>query len=227
LTPPNLNDAVDYYVGLLILQYRGLPKASQTIAILLKQAVADLMAASLATCFNLDVAVGPQLDVLGKYIGAPRDIGPPAARPYYGFGTYAGGTNPIGFRNYEENSNLTGVWSSYLFQGAANTDLTDEAYRLILQLKIILNASDGTLASIDNYLQEFFAGAIQVTDNMNMTLTYEVPDNLPVDVTTLTGYLPKPMGVGITVLTYSGLVRVLMDGTTIRVLSDGSTERVL
>jgi hypothetical protein len=225
---PTLASLVSYYQDLIILQYKGLPNAEGTIGLLVTEALVNLLSFYLADAFTLSTAAGDQLDIIGKYVGVPRDIGPAEAEPFFGFADYDGsfGTT-IGFRNYAGSTNLTGVWDNYLGVGQQNTNLSDAAYSLIIQLKIILNANDGTLSSIQRYLNTFFPNQIFVTDNENMTLSYEVATNLPVSVATITPFLPKPMGVGISVSAFSGVTRVLMDGTTIRVLADGSTERVL
>ncbi len=199
MSAPSLNALVDQYVDRLILQYRDKPRARATIAILLKQAVADALADSLATCFNLATAVGPQLDIVGKYIGVPRNVGPAGSTDFYGFQNYGGTGNTIGFRNYPGTTNLTGVWETYTDGDGPDTDLNDIEYRLVLQLKVILNANDGTNASIMAYLNQFFPGQVAMVDNQDMTVTYTVSPDVPIDTTTLAAYLPKPMGVGITV----------------------------
>lgn len=62
----------DYYSDLLILQYKTLPKARATISALVKQAVDGGFLLQLVNAFNLDTAIGKQLDILGKYIGLNR-----------------------------------------------------------------------------------------------------------------------------------------------------------
>jgi hypothetical protein len=66
------NEIVDYYVNLLILQYRGKPKARATIDALVRMAVVDQLPVALQNAFNLDTAEGVQLDTLGKIVGASR-----------------------------------------------------------------------------------------------------------------------------------------------------------
>lgn len=63
---------IDYYVDLLILQYRGLTKARATVDQLVKMAVADQIYTEVQDAFNLDAAEGLQLDVLGTIVGASR-----------------------------------------------------------------------------------------------------------------------------------------------------------
>ena len=213
-----------YYSALLPIQYRGLARADATIQILAKAGIADMLFSQFGPAFDLATAVGPQLDILGEYIGVPRDIGPASSIPYYGFALSGGGGNTNGLTAATGNVNTTGVFYQSTSTGQQHTDLLDTAYQFILQLKIILNASDGTLASIQQYLATFFRNLVYVVDNADMTLTYSVSVNCPVPVSVLTGYLPKPMGVGITVNTFGAVEdRVLADGVTVRVTAGGDT----
>ena len=290
-----LDDSIAYYTSKLILQYRGLPKASQTIAILVKQALADMFPLQVERCYDIATATGVQLDVLGKYIGVPRQIGDPTPIAYFGFVDYVG-TNPQNLNGFSDYTNA-GVnpddpFFSYTFQNQQNIFLPDDQYRAVMLLKIILNHSDSTLASIDNYLQAYFgipgftvhtngvppstvtisggqvtalfgtvptgngytvckgpyifftggggSGAygqaiigtgsgiagriigytvlnggsgystaptavycntlVKVTDNLNMSLAYDVYPGLPISLALLEQFLPRPMGVGITVV---------------------------
>lgn len=215
--------AIAYYVRLLCYQYQ-LPKAQNTIAILVKQAQMDGLAVTLQDAFNVRTAVGPQLDTLGKYIGLPRTIGDPAPADFFGYVDYTGGGNPNGFTDYAGGINLTGLFYDYTYFGTRNTALSDTAYRFMLNMKIILNSSDSTLFSIQAFLLLLFGGTVTVVDNRDMTLTYTVSVNAPVSPTVLQPYLPKPMGVGINLevlvdrITHDGDRRITFDND-IRVLS--------
>lgn len=213
---PTLRETCDYYCDLLLFQYRNAPRARATIAIYVKQALGDLLAVSLNEAFDLDQAVGPQLDILGKYIGVPRNIGTPVPRPYYSFSDYDGTVRDNGFTDYTDAGvNAQAIWYQYQFSGTENTSLTDAAYALILQLKIILNSSDGTLASIQNYLHTFLFGLVALVDNKDMTLTYVLSQQIPVDSNVLKAYLPKPMGVGVNFIA----LEALTDSTATGVLT--------
>lgn len=260
-----LTDLIDYYANLLAYQYRNRPNASNTVKLLTKQAVADLFVQDLLTCFGIDTAVGTQLDILGKYVGASRNIGSVITRPYFGLWEYtstlnaalykgtwnpisndpalpaAGGGNngwwyvisdagtsaaPIvatwqpgdvifsngvvwaktsvnngnGFTDYTNLAiNRNAVFYDYVFASNQNSDLTDAEYRTVIKLKIILNASDGTLKTIMDYLQTFFPGEITLIDGANMHMTYTVLSTVAMSQELLELYLPRPMGVGITV----------------------------
>lgn len=212
-----------YYESLLAWLYRGLPKATGTIRAYAIPTLADLIAFQLQTAFVLDTAIGAQLDILGKYIGLPRNIGDPIALPYFGFVSSVGADpqNTNGFRSTDNSLNAGVIFYNSTYAGTQLTDLTDLQYRFMLKLKIGLNNLDGSLASIQQFLYDFFLGYITVTDNANMTLTYHISDNTPVSATVLRPYLPKPLGVGIIIDAL--FIRVLMDGTTERVTSTGDT----
>lgn len=65
-------ELIDYYAKLLILQYRGKPKAFATIQALAKPVIMDQLPLAVQGAFNIDDAIGTQLDVLGKYVGVTR-----------------------------------------------------------------------------------------------------------------------------------------------------------
>lgn len=68
----NLAELKDYYANLLILQYRGKEKARGTVKATVEGVLMDLLPLALQDCFNLETAIGVQLDTIGKYIGATR-----------------------------------------------------------------------------------------------------------------------------------------------------------
>lgn len=240
-----LTEYLDYYQSLMAFQYRGLPRASANIRVYVAQFIADNFLEQLANCFTLSTAVGPQLDTIGKYIGAPRDAGVPLDTPLFGFWDYTesdpDAQNPNGFYDYLygdtgsppavdvgtgdtltisettyfSSSTIDGTlivdadfiqvefsyaeFYSYLSASSGNTQLSDGQYRQVLLLKIFLNSNDMTLASIQRYLATYFPGQITVIDNADMTMDYFVSSSVSLPVAVLTPYLPRPMGVGITV----------------------------
>lgn len=216
-----LREVCDYYTDLLIFVYRSKPKARANIGIYVKQALGDMMAKQLETCFNVDTAIGPQLDIIGKYVGISRNIGDPAPVDYFGFVSYEGADpqNTNGFTDYTSNINQGPLFYSYTDLGAQATDLSDLQYAFMIKLKIALNNSDASLYDIQNRLKSFFNGVITVTDNKDMTLTYNIGNAAPVTATVLLPYLPRPTGVGINTELFG--FRVLADGTTLRDTESG------
>jgi len=68
----NLTDTINYYANLLIIQYRNKPKAVATIKAIVSLFLSDDIFLQVQDAFDLDTAVGVQLDVLGKYTGVSR-----------------------------------------------------------------------------------------------------------------------------------------------------------
>lgn len=62
----------EYYANLLIIQYRGKENARATVKALAELAVADNLVLDIQNAFDLDSAIGVQLDVVGKYAGVSR-----------------------------------------------------------------------------------------------------------------------------------------------------------
>src|SRR5579871_5737077 len=120
MTPPPITDIagmVDFYVERLIFIYRTQPNARATIAILLKQAVADGMPIDLGNAFDLRYATGKQLDIIGKYVGVNRNQQDILDVPYFGFVLAASGGNPNGFTRAAGGANLTAVFYSAHYAG--------------------------------------------------------------------------------------------------------------
>lgn len=65
-------ELIDYYADLLILQYRGKPKAYATIQALVKNVIMGQLPLAVQNAYDIETSVGVQLDVLGKYAGVER-----------------------------------------------------------------------------------------------------------------------------------------------------------
>lgn len=203
--PFTLKQAVDYYATLLLFEYRNNPRAAATIKIYAKQAIADMLEISVQDGFDIDTAVGAQLDIIGKYVGIPRNIGDPAPKPYYQFSDYDGTKRPNGFTDYLDPAvNAQAIWYLYQNLGSENTDLSDQAFIFMIKMKIILNSNDGTLASIMEFLHDFFPRVVALVDHADMTVTYTIAQKTPVPPSVIKAYLPKPMGVRLIFDTVSG-----------------------
>lgn len=108
--------------------------------------------------------------------------------------------NANGMTSYTDSTiNSGAIFYDYSFSGSLNTDLNDSQYRQVIRLKIIENSNDGTLATIQQLLWDFFGGLITLRDNADMTMDYTVSPLVGLPLSVLEKYLPKPMGVGITI----------------------------
>lgn len=68
------DEQLQYYSDLLIIQYRGKAKAQATIQVLGAEALCDNIALQIQDAFDLETAIGVQLDVVGKYANVQRNV---------------------------------------------------------------------------------------------------------------------------------------------------------
>lgn len=61
-----------YYAGLLIIQYKAKAKAAAMLKGFAQVLLADQLVLAIKIAYSVDNAVGPQLDVIGKYAGVSR-----------------------------------------------------------------------------------------------------------------------------------------------------------
>lgn len=122
--------------------------------------VAGAMTA-LITEFDIDEAIGIQLDILGKWIGRTRVVSQPISGIYFSFDT-----DGLGFDQ--------GVWQGPYDPDAGFTNLSDETYRIILKAKIAINHWNGTNETLPEILETALAGSgltMQIVDNQDMTIS--------------------------------------------------------
>ncbi|MFK0376494.1 DUF2612 domain-containing protein [Pandoraea sp. NPDC090278] len=99
--------------------------------------------ASLPTNFDLDSAVGVQLDAIGLWVGVSRNIKAPLAGVYFSFDIKG-----VGFDQ--------GVWRGPFDPDTGVVALDDDTYRLVLRARIGANHWDGTLAGTAGILGQIF-----------------------------------------------------------------------
>lgn len=115
----------------------------------------------LVSAFDIDTAIGVQLDTLGIWIGRSRYVSQPIAGVYFSLDT-----DGIGFDQ--------GVWQGPYDPDSGYTALSDETYRVILKAKIAINNWDGRNDSLPPILDEATAGSglrMQIVDNQDMTIS--------------------------------------------------------
>lgn len=205
------NEIQDYYSDLLILQYAGKPKFSAFIKAIAKQvtpinsATGNLLLSDIQNGFNIDDAVGAQLDLLGKYIGLARtyvdvDI---IAGNYFDLIEYDQSEIPDtsrGFTDYLDFETKEGETLDYdkVTSGAAR--LSDFEYRTLLKLKIVRNNKDATMKTIDDALFMFFQDDLFFEEVGTMKLVYWYQASLR-DIVSFAfdrDVIPRPAGVKIT-----------------------------
>jgi len=220
----DLETSIEYYKDLLLYQYINLPKARATIGLLVSQAIVDLLPIELSNAFDIETATGPQLDILGEYIGFDRYVVGAVSRDYFTADDYITPiTDGFGFTDYTkpaQNSNAT--FYSYNNYNKL-TALDDSEYRLLLKLKIILNTSQMSLYDIVTLIKTYFGDTIVVGDGANMWLYYFVASSISRIATIAYNerLLPKPIGVGISMFSLDD--PTLLWGFSSYITSSGAT----
>lgn len=116
---------------------------------------------SLLIAFDIDSAVGVQLDVLGEWIGRTRIVSQPISGVYFSFDT-----DGLGWDQ--------GVWQGPYDPDAGYTSLSDDTYRIVLKAKIAINNWDGQNDSLPAILETTLDGSglkMQIVDNQDMTIS--------------------------------------------------------
>lgn len=183
------------YEKLLILQYSDKPKASGTISAIVQRfkSIFDIIE-QFETAFDLDNAVGHQLDIIGKIVRISRNVEGVIPKIFFGFDGF---TNTAGF----------GLAPFYTLDQAQYTDtqLTDSDYRFFIRLKIAKNHAKATMAddngsNLNAIVFNMFDGFAYLVDNKDMTVTLYVENSpksylLPYAISL--DLIPLPQAVGI------------------------------
>ncbi|MGP2413866.1 DUF2612 domain-containing protein [Pantoea ananatis] len=150
------------YTDLITNYHRGKPLFTQHVD-LSTRPLADVAGTlnGLLTAFDIDKAVGVQLDILGEWIGRSRTVALPISGVYFSFDT-----NSLGWDQ--------GVWQGPYDPDSGYTSLSDETYRIILKAKIAINQWDGANDTLKGILDTALAGSgltMQIVDGQDMTIS--------------------------------------------------------
>jgi hypothetical protein len=181
----DLND----YTPLITSEHCDKPRFMATIVAVVQPLVDQMnLLASMPDKFDLDTAIGAQLDVIGLWVGASRKILTPLTEIYFSFDT-----DGLGFDQ--------GSWKGPFDPDTGQTTLDDGTYRLVIRAKIGANRWDGTLESSAAILNSVFGfdTHVFIEDHQDMSMTIDVAGKVPSAVFLALlagGHVPlKPEGV--------------------------------
>lgn len=143
----------------------------------------------LTTMFDVDTATGDQLDTIGLWVGATRNLVTPLTSVYF---TWEG-TAALGWDS--------GNWQGLYDPSTGLTALTDDAFRAFIKAKIAADCWDGTIPGATAIWQLAIPGGqvVAIKDNQDMTMSVTTSTLTLTAVQTAMlngGYLPlKPAGV--------------------------------
>ena len=191
-----------YYQNLLIAQFNTMTKVRGHVGALVEQGIADQIISQVINGFDLETAVGAQLDIIGKYVGVNRRIsGLDITREFFAMPAYAD-ASPGTYAGMAAYGDSPTAYFRYYSEEGSSYEMNDAEMRDLIKLRIRKNTSDCSLADIDDIIDEFFGADCLVTDGMDMTLTYDFTPgltyNLPA-IAAFTNSLPEPAGVLVTI----------------------------
>lgn len=177
------------YLALITTEHSGKPKYMAMLQAVLGPMVEALnVSQELPADFDLDQAIGAQLDIVGLWVGIGRRVNTPLVGVYFSFDI-----PNLGFD--------LGVWKGPFDPDSGIVELDDETYRTLIRAKIGANHWDGTLGQSKAILDLVFNDGTHVfiQDNQDMSMTIGVSGVMPsaISLALLTGgYIPiKPEGV--------------------------------
>lgn len=186
---PSLGDTSPY-LSRITSQHNQKPKF-MTMVQNVVQSFADniAMMKTIPLLYDLDEAVGSQLDAVGQWVGVSRSVPIPLTNVYFTFDDPS-----LGFDS--------GTWFSTFNPSTGVVSLDDASYRILIFARIANNQWDGTIPGAYTVWNTVFQGTgvgilLQDLENMHMimALTGAVPDAVTLALFK-GGYLNiKPAGV--------------------------------
>lgn len=150
------------YLNLVTSEHLGKPKYAAMLAASL-QPSADLIAIynRIPLLYDVDTAVGSQLDVVGQWVGVDRNLTIPLVGIYFALDTPY-----LGFDQ--------GVWQGPFDPTTGLTLLPDDLYRILIKVGILNNHWDGSISSAYVLINSIFTGfgySVYIEDHCNLTMS--------------------------------------------------------
>lgn len=150
------------YVDLITDEHADKPKFLATVAIScsLPAQIQEVMRGLMGADFDLDTAIGNQLDIIGLWVGMPRQVKVPLSGVYFSLDI-----DGLGFDQ--------GVWKGPFDPDTGIVTLPDDIYRQIIKAKIAANNWDGTMEGSQAVLDMAFLGTGTlpfIQDNQDMSM---------------------------------------------------------
>jgi len=180
----------DQYTRLITSQHIDKPRYVETVGVSVEPfSKIQKVLEALPKDFDIDNAIGVQLDAVGIWVGRSRRIDVPLTGVYFSWdGLISEGWSQ-------------GVWQGQFDPNSGLVDLPDDAYRTLLKAKIAANNWDGSIpGAYEVWVQAFSADKVLVIqDNQDMTMVFGLAGTALSSVEKallLNGYIPlKPEGV--------------------------------
>lgn len=194
--------SIDDYLALVPSANAGQPDFMAMLRVLLQPFVNIQNAlAAMPDDFDIDNALGPQLDAIGVRVGLSRQLSVPITGVYFALDTAGVGLDQ-------------GVILGPFDPIDGLTSIDDETYRLFLKIKILANSWDGSFGELQMILAAIAGSGtfIFAQDNFDMSYTIGV-----------SGIVPSALFVALLRQTNTWLRPMTVSVNTIFVTSDSGT----
>ena len=132
------------YLAKIAPEHQGAPKFVATVALTVDVlARLQVFLASIPDAFDLDLAIGVQLDAVGLRVGITRRVPVPLPDPWFSL------DDPL--RGLDR-----GVWKGPYDTGSVLDLLDDDTFRRLIRAKILANRWDGTIAGEQAIFDAYF-----------------------------------------------------------------------
>ena len=159
----------EQYLNLITSQHRQKARFVQTV----QNSTAPFVSlqatlSSMISKFDIDDAVGDQLDIIGLWVGASRFIDTPLTNIYFSFDD----TAEVGWDS--------GVWQGPFSPTSGLTSLPDDIYRTLIKAKIAANRWNGTIPNAYEIWETVFTNIkIIMQDLQDMTFVVGIVGTPP------------------------------------------------
>lgn len=171
-----MEELINYYKNLLIIQYHSGQKARATIEAMVELLWANQLLKQIRDGFDIETAIGVQLDVIGIWVGVDRYVyqKPYDNHPWLSLIEISGAVTTTWQGGYSEIDNFDSVLGGFLtpdlVQGGKTSSLEDEDFRLFIKLKIIKNSISHTCKNIDDAIYSLFG--------MDVVTRWDIPNRI-------------------------------------------------
>lgn len=151
---------------LLIWQYRGKPKARQTVGLLFGESkIAWQSAQAVGEMLNIDTATGYALDLVGRHVGLSRTLKTFVPKEYFG---WVGVEAALGFG--------VGIFYRAGESLKNSSRLKDDDYRFLIKAKVLKNTQRPTMEGITASIKQLLGEGAFAIDSYDMTMNIVVPE---------------------------------------------------
>lgn len=200
-----IKELKQYYADLLEIQYQK-PKAIATIKAHIELLLSNLLILKIREeCINVDVSVGVQLDIIGKWVGIDRFFKGQKFdnKEWLAYYDWNKDDEPNslqgGYYDWNTTTAPTAPFLTYDYIIITNNKLNDDDFRLLIKLKIVKNNTTMTAKNIDDNIHKIFGNLVYTVwgESMELTYNYNPTKYAIMNLAQEKNVLPCPTGVNL------------------------------